>query len=121
MGISQGTKFNMLSTDEKLVVVKDHYENNLSFNELKDKYGVSYSAVRKWCLDYDAKGVEALVSKTGKQNQARTWERSNSLDPKDREIARLRKELKAAEMRETIAKKLNEAMAELQKELSSKK
>ncbi|ATZ21302.1 helix-turn-helix domain-containing protein [Mesoplasma tabanidae] len=114
----KGNKSIILSTQEKEIIVKEHFEKEMTFSQFSKKYNVSYSAIRKWCLDYEIYGLSALESQTGKMNvkqKGKAKPSSRSLDPKDREIAMLKKQLKQANMERDIWKKFDELMRESQK------
>lgn len=111
----KGNKSIILSAQEKEKIVKEHFEKEMTFSQLSRKYKISYSAIRKWCLDYEIYGFVALESQTGKSNTNQKGIKkpsTRSLDPKDREIAMLKKQLKQANMENDILKKFDELMRE---------
>ncbi|WP_339029627.1 hypothetical protein [Spiroplasma endosymbiont of Cantharis nigra] len=104
-----GNKSNILSIKQKQELVNRHYNENRTFRELSIEYGVSYSTARNLCINYKIYGAECLISKTGKHNKHSSV-RPNSLDPKDKELAILKKKIKWLEMENEVIKKFNEMM-----------
>ncbi|AXK51756.1 helix-turn-helix domain-containing protein [Spiroplasma alleghenense] len=108
----KGNKSNILTIEQKINMVNEHFEKGASFKVLSEKYNVSYSMVRKTCLKFNEFGREGLIrdytiradSKTGKVP------RINSLNPDKVENAKLNKKLKEAEAEIFILKKLHELM-----------
>jgi transposase len=112
MGNFKGNKTNMLTFEEKLEVAKDCMQNQQSWHQLGDKYNVSYSAARKWALGYEQYGEEYLrkvSSRVGqKSGQPKNNQyRINSIDPKNKKIAELKKRNKELEMENEILKKFH--------------
>ncbi|WP_339033461.1 hypothetical protein [Spiroplasma endosymbiont of Cantharis rufa] len=104
-----GNKSNILSIKQKQELVNRHYNENRTFREQSIEYGVSYSTARNLCINYKIYGAESLISRTGKHNKHSSV-RPNSLDPKDKELAILKKKIKWLEMENEVIKKFNEMM-----------
>ena len=62
-GRPKGGKNNYHSKDEKLKIVKEMLENNLSEYDVQRKYKISHSLAGKWRRDYLEKGEESLENK----------------------------------------------------------
>lgn len=107
----KGTKRNNLSFETKKQMVSDHFNKNLSFSELSKKYQISYSTTRKNCLNYQEYGEDVLKKRSDNWTNHKS-ERNNSLDKKDREIAKLRKQLNEKELETEILKKLQTLIQE---------
>lgn len=97
----KGTKRNNLSFETKKQMINDHFSKNLS-----------YSAVRKNYLNYQQYGENSLKKTSGNLTNHK-HERNNSIDKKDREIAKLRKQLKEKELETEILKKLQTLIQEV--------
>ena len=82
----KGNKSDILSTEEKELMVSD-YQNGFAFRELSKKYNISHSVSRKICLKFDEHGKSSFIQKREKNNKIRILGK----DPRDIEIARLRK------------------------------
>ncbi len=95
-------------------MINDHFNKNLSFSELSKKYQISYSTARRNCLDYQEYGEEVLKKTSGNWINHK-HERNNSIDKKDREIAKLRKQLKEKELETEILKKLQALIQKVKK------
>lgn len=108
MSRTKGSFSKHATPDTKLEIVNKHFDEGKTFRELEFEYPYSYAAIRKWCLDYEIHGKEGLISNTGKGGN--NGIRINNKDPKNQEIAKLRKDLKKKEMEIAFLKKLNELM-----------
>lgn len=60
-------KNNMRTVEEKVSIVKEMIENNISISEMSRTYNISTSVLSKWLYSYKDKGIEGLKSKTGKK------------------------------------------------------
>ncbi|WP_200859577.1 hypothetical protein [Spiroplasma apis] len=78
-------------------------------------HNISYSTVRRMCVDWEVFGDESLISKTGKNNKHNGKIIINPKDPKDKNIAELNKKLKWLEMENEVLKKFNELMEDSKK------
>ena len=95
-------KNNMRTVEEKVSIVKEMIENNISISEMSRTYNISTSVLSKWLYSYKDKGIEGLKSKTGKKTGGNKgiWNKKpkNKIEEleleimkKDIEIARLKK------------------------------
>ena len=62
-GRPKGGKNNHHTKEEKMKIVKEMLENNLSANEIERRYNISHSLASKWRKDYLEKGEESLINK----------------------------------------------------------
>ena len=67
MGKFKGSKNVMRTPKEKEAIVLEFYEGNIGRNEICRKYSISVETLRNWRFQYDEKGIEGLVSQTGKK------------------------------------------------------
>ncbi|WP_342269436.1 hypothetical protein [Spiroplasma endosymbiont of Aspidapion aeneum] len=95
-----------------MIIVKQHFDQGLTFRVLAEKNDVSYHAVRRWCLDYEIYGEKALENNTGKFKNMGI-KLTTIKGPKDIEIARLNKQRKKKELELEILKKFDEMMRNL--------
>lgn len=97
------SKYNMKSPEEKENIVK-RYLNGESATKLADKFNISRRRIYYWVKDYEEKGLDGLISNTGKASKrhnnmgiylrkpkSREEELELELMKKDIEIARLKK------------------------------
>lgn len=61
-GRPKGGKNNYHSKEEKLKIVKEMLEFNLSPNDIEKKYNISHSLAGKWRKDYLEKGEDSLIN-----------------------------------------------------------
>ncbi len=111
----KGNKSNILNFETKKELIIKHFDQNLSYKDLSKMYNISYSTVRRMCVDWEVFGDESLISKTGKHNKHNGMIRINSKDPKDKKIAELNKKLKWLEMENEVLKKFNELVEDSEK------
>ena len=92
--------------EERLRIVRDSIENDLSYSEAAVKYQVSYQQVRSWVLKYKGLGEAGLEDRRGqrkKDQKPRT--REEELEQK---IAQLEHEKYLLEMENYLLKKVKE-------------
>ena len=61
-GRPKGGKNNYHSKEEKIKIVKEMLENNLSQYDIERKYNISHSLAGKWRKDYLEKGEYSLIN-----------------------------------------------------------
>ena len=71
---------NMKSPEEKEIIVK-RYLNGESTTKLADEFNVSRRRIYYWVKDYEEKGLDGLISNTGKVSK----QHKNLRKPKSRE------------------------------------
>ncbi|AHB36323.1 helix-turn-helix domain-containing protein [Spiroplasma apis] len=113
----KGNKSNILNFETKKELIIKHFDKNLSYKDLSKMYNISYSTVRRMCVDWEVFGDESLTSKTGKHNKHNGKIRINSKDPKDKKIAELNKKLKWLEMENEVFKKSSMNWWRIQKKI----
>ena len=106
-------KSRKVSNKEKLEIVKYVVNNNNNYKEAAIKYKVPYANVYQWVKKYLNGGT--LEDRRGRPNKK---ESLSTLDSKDREIIRLKKELELKDLAIKVLKK-NEEIAK-QMEMDSR-
>ena len=61
-GIPKGGKNNYHSKEEKMKIVKEMLDSNLSRLDIEKKYNISHSLAGKWRKDCLEKGEKALIN-----------------------------------------------------------
>ena len=61
-GRPKGGKNNYHSKEEKIKIVKEMLENDLSQYDIERKYNISHSLAGKWRKDYLEKGEDSLIN-----------------------------------------------------------
>lgn len=74
--------FHLYADDEKLTIIKDHLDNNLSIRGCATKYNISITSLIYWLRAYRAKGVEGLKSQIGKHLGPNKGRPKGSFKPK---------------------------------------
>ena len=66
IGHPKGTKNNMRSVEEKEQIVLDCINNNLPYEVVGRKYGLTGWTINRWVRVYEKDGIDGLKSETGK-------------------------------------------------------
>lgn len=66
IGHPKGTKNNMRSVEEKEQIILDCINNNLPYEVVGRKYGLTGWTINRWVQAYEKDGIDGLKSKTGK-------------------------------------------------------
>ena len=74
-GRPKGGKNNYHSKEEKMKIVKEMLDSNLSPLDIEKKYNISHSLAGKWRKDYLEKGEKALINQKKPGNPL--WKYSN--------------------------------------------
>lgn len=99
MGRPLGGNNRKFSIEDKIKILKDHYDNALSWKEICRKYNLSSSLIYNWDRKYNEEGRKGLESKRkhnlniGKYNRhpSEIDKLKKELMKKEIEIARLKK------------------------------
>lgn len=91
--------------EERIEIVKDYIESGSSYEEIAEKYNISYQQIYQWVRKYQERGIDGLIDRRGKRK-----------NPEDMtETERLRAELKLEkaknkqlELENRVLKKLKE-------------
>ena len=83
MARPKGTKNNMLSIEEKEVIVLEYLnDKHPSYRKTADKYGISQNRFRIWIKKYREQGIDGLRSQTGKTKHPGKGNRLSGLQRK---------------------------------------
>lgn len=55
--------------EERIDIVKDHMESGSSYEEIAEKYQISYQQIYQWVRKYQENGIEGLVDRRGKRKE----------------------------------------------------
>ena len=69
MGRPKDTKNNMRTPKEKEKIIKEYVESNKGYMNVIKKYNISESTFRLWLNNYREKGIQGLISKTGRHTK----------------------------------------------------
>lgn len=90
--------------EERIDIVKDYIESGSSYEEIAEKYQISYQQIYQWVRKYQEKGIDGLQDRRGKPKE-------NTLSETDRLRAELKMEKaknKHLELEVAFLKKLKE-------------
>lgn len=104
--------------EERIQIVKDHFENQLTYKETALKYQVPYHNVYQWIQKYKEHGPDGLVDGRGRGKPETTQTKEEKLQA---ELKRLEARNQWLEMENTVLKKHKEKERELMSERSVKK
>lgn len=105
-GGSYTVKSRSTTQEERIEIVKDCIENNLSYSEAASKYQVNYQQVRIWVLRFKEMGESGLEDRRGQRKKdqvPRTKE-----EELEQKIAQLEHEKYLLEMENWLLKKVKE-------------
>jgi len=55
--------------EERIDIVKDHMESGSSYEEIAEKYQISYQQIYQWVRKYQENGIDGLVDRRGKRKE----------------------------------------------------
>ena len=109
---SPGGKVNMArkkgrktTLQERIDIVTDHIESEMSYAETAEKYDVSYQQVYQWIQKYKADGVDGLVDRRGHSKQVDEMTEIERLQAENR---LLKAQLERKELENIFLKKVDE-------------
>lgn len=91
--------------DERIEIVSHCIANGRNYDEIIQKYKVSYSQIYNWIEKYEKNGIDGLVDKRGKHKPLDEMSETERLRA---EIKMLRSENKVKEMEIAVLKKVQE-------------
>lgn len=53
--------------EERIDIVKDYIESGTSYEEIAEKYGISYQQIYQWVRKYQEHGIDSLQDRRGKR------------------------------------------------------
>lgn len=92
--------------EERIQIAKECLGSGNNYGEIAKKYGVSYQQARTWTLKYKELGEAGLEDRRGKRKCEQ--EPRTELEQAQIEIAKLKHQLRMAEMENHLLKKLKE-------------
>lgn len=104
--------------EERIEIVKDHFENQLTYKETASKHQVPYHSVYQWIQKYKEHGPDGLMDGRGRGKSAITQTDEEKLRS---ELKRLEARNQWLEMENTVLKKQNEIESELMSKRFDKK
>ena len=90
---------------ERIDIVTDHIESEMSYAETAEKYDVSYQQVYQWIQKYKADGVDGLVDRRGHSKQVDEMTEIERLQAENR---LLKAQLERKELENIFLKKVDE-------------
>lgn len=96
--------------DEKLLIVKDYLDGDLTYAEIAEKYNVSYNNIYSWVQKYKTHGPDGLVDRRGRRKLDSTQTDEEKLKT---EIAALKARNEYLATENAALKKLKEVEREL--------
>ena len=104
--------------EERILIVKDQLENQLTYKETASKYKVPYHSIYQWIQKYKEHGPDGLVDGRGRGKPEATQTPEEKLHA---ELKRLEARNQWLEMENTVLKKHKEKERELMFKKSDKK
>ena len=91
--------------EERIKVVEDYIQSNMSYAEAAEKYDLSYQQVYQWVQKYKKQGVDGLEDHRGRTKPA---EEMTDIEKLKAENRMLKAELERKELENMFLKKLDE-------------
>lgn len=104
--------------EERIQIVKDHFENQCTYKKTASKHQVPYHSVYQWIQKYKEHGPNGLMDGRGRGKPATTQTNEEKLRS---ELKRLEARNQWLKMENTILKKQNEIERELMSKKSARK
>ncbi len=109
MKISQHKKYRYTTYEEKQKIVKEYFEDNLTYRQIAQKYDLSFKSVGNICNLFDRFGLGGLKPK----NRRKQVFSERAVNPLRRENIKLQKRNQELEMENTLLKKLDEFLKKI--------
>ena len=91
--------------EERINIVKDYMESGSSYEEIAEKYEISYQQIYQWVRKYQECGIDGLKDRRGKRKAA---EEMTEIDRLRAELKMEKAKNKQLEMENHVLKKLKE-------------
>ena len=91
--------------EERIDIVKDYIESGTSYEEIAEKYGISYQQIYQWVRKYQEHGIESLQDRRGKR---KALENMTEIDRLRAELKMEQAKVKHLELENRVLKKLKE-------------
>ena len=90
MGRPKGTKNVMRTPEEKERLIKEYIDSGKGYIVFAREKGIEPEIFRKWKKQYEEKGIEGLISNTGKKATGRPKAKLDQIEQLQNEILKLR-------------------------------
>lgn len=91
--------------EERIDIVKDYIESGTSYEEIAEKYGISYQQIYQWVRKYQEHGIDSLQDRRGKR---KALENMTEIDRLRAELKMEQAKVKHLELENRVLKKLKE-------------
>lgn len=91
--------------EERTDIVKDYIESGTSYEEIAEKYGISYQQIYQWVRKYQEHGIDSLQDRRGKR---KALENMTEIDRLRAELKMEQAKVKHLELENRVLKKLKE-------------
>lgn len=91
--------------EERIDIVKDYIESGTSYEEIAEKYGISYQQIYQWVRKYQEHGIDSLQDRRGKR---KALENMTEIDRLRAELKMEQAKVKHLELENHVLKKLKE-------------
>lgn len=91
--------------EERIDIVKDYIESGTSYEEIAEKYGISYQQIYQWVRKYQEHGIDGLQDRRGKR---KALEDMTEIDRLRAELKMEQAKVKHLELENRVLKKLKE-------------
>lgn len=91
--------------EERIDIVKDHMESGSSYEEIAEKYQISYQQIYQWVRKYQENGIDGLVDRRGRRKEQDAMTEEEKLRA---ELKMEKAKNKRLEMENLFLKKLKE-------------
>lgn len=91
--------------EERIDIVKDYIEFGTSYEEIAEKYGISYQQIYQWVRKYQEHGIDSLQDRRGKR---KALENMTEIDRLRAELKMEQAKVKHLELENRVLKKLKE-------------
>ena len=91
--------------EERIDIVKDYIESGTSYEEIAEKYGISYQQIYQWVRKYQEHGIDSLQDRRGKR---KALENMTEIDRLRAELKMEQAKVKHLELEKRVLKKLKE-------------
>ena len=91
--------------EERIDIVKDYIESGTNYEEIAEKYGISYQQIYQWVRKYQEHGIDSLQDRRGKR---KALENMTEIDRLRAELKMEQAKVKHLELENRVLKKLKE-------------
>lgn len=91
--------------EERIDIIKDYIESGSSYEEIAEKYSISYQQIYQWVRKYQEHGIDGLQDRRGKR---KTPEDMTEIDRLRAELKMEQAKVKHLELENRVLKKLKE-------------